>query len=109
MKTILKIVIALIIFTVLCVGGCAALVGSAADQVQKDSDEHSITVDQFKSVKVGSSKADVIKSLGEPSDKQHMKTKGMSSDCIYYNIKGDVLSSYQFCFTNGSLDTKSKY
>lgn len=110
MKTILKIVIAGIILMVLAIGGCAALLGGAMDEVEKDSQKHSITEKQFKSIKKGTSLKDVKKELGEPEDEQTTETDGLTMDCIYYPVKdGEFLDSYQFCFDNGVLSSKSKW
>lgn len=110
MKTIAKIVIALIIFVILLFAGCAALIGGAAEQVEKDSQKNAITEQQFKSVKQGATLESVKKEFGKPDDQQVTETDGLKMVCIYYPVKdGEFMDSYQFCFDNGRLTSKSDY
>lgn len=114
MKTVLKLVLAGVILMIVGVAGCAALVGGAASEIDKELDkqqsEHSITVEEFKSVKPGTTLKTVKKKFGEPDDEQVTKVEGLKSDCIYYNVEGgELLDRFQFCFSNGKLDSKSKY
>lgn len=110
MKTILKIVAAGIILLVLAIGGCAALIGGAVNEAQKDQDKNGVTAAQFKTVHNGMSEADLRQKFGKPDDRQVTKAKGFNSTCVYYPVAGgDLGDSFQFCFTNGALDSKSKY
>jgi uncharacterized protein YxeA len=110
MKTILKIVVGIVIAAIVLVVGLIALIGGAANEVQKESDQHSITKAQYESVKKGTSLKDVKAKLGEPSDKQNTQVEGLGEqDCIYYNKEGEIASMYQFCFDNKRLASKSSY
>lgn len=57
----------------------------------------------------------VIEELGPPADKQTFENEGVldkepqGSSCIYCNEADDFASSYQFCFTEGKLDSKNQY
>lgn len=110
MKLVLKIVLAGVILLVLIIGGCTALVGTAMNDVEKESQKNSITQKEFKSVKQGDSLDAVKERFGEPQDEQTTEVEGLTMDCIYYPVEGgDILESYQFCFDNGSLSSKSSY
>lgn len=110
MKTILKIVVGVVIAGIVLVVGLVALLGGAASEIQKESDEHSITKEQYEQVKKGTSLKQVKADLGEPSDQQNTQMDGLGEqDCIYYNQKGDLASMYQFCFDNKKLTSKSLY
>lgn len=111
MKTVGKIVLAGIILLVLVIGGCAVLIGGAADEMEKEHDRTAITHDEFKSVKKNATREKLEERFGEPSDVQEHEIDGMESTCVYYGVKGgDVMDDYQFCFgDNGKLESKSKW
>ena len=123
MKKFMKFCLALTLVGTIFIGGCAALIGSAANhvdkQLQAQHDAHAITTAQLASVHMGDSKASVIATLGSPSDSQHEETAGIqggtdTSDCIYYDQAGASWSStsskqYQLCFDNGKLDAKNTW
>lgn len=115
MKTVMKIVLGIVIASVLLIGGCMALLGGAINEVDKEIDkqqaEHSITQEEFKSLKHGESLDAVIDRLGEPEDRQTMENEGLGkSVLIYYNVEGGELGDmYQITFTNGKLDGKNSY
>jgi hypothetical protein len=101
--------------------GCAALlttaVTTAVNQLNAEQRAHSISAAQFAGVPLGTSQPQVISSLGkQPENTQEFLSKGVlpqsniSSSCIYYNKTGGKFGDiYQFCFTNGALDTKNSY
>jgi len=111
--TMAKIALGVILGVALLIGGCALLLGGAADEIEKDAQEHAITKDEYDSVEQGASQEDVEAELGTPDDSQESETKGLGSDsCIYYNEEGKELfegDSYQFCFEEGKLRSKSIY
>jgi hypothetical protein len=115
MKTVLKITLGIILgFTVL-IGGCAALIGGAVNEVQKDSDKTAITLEQYRSVDVGQDTREAVMArLGEPSSSNEVEVEGFTanepygSECVYYNQKGQILSIYQFCFDTGTGKLQSK-
>jgi len=98
--------------------GCVALIGGAANEVSNEIDEeqnrNAITNEQARSVKLGTTRADVEEQFGPPESDQESSTEGLGDDsCIYYNIKGgEVLDSWQFCFegsgTSGKLRSKNR-
>lgn len=109
--------VTLIVLGVL-IAGCAALIGGAANEVVKEADKHAITKAEFAAVKTGETRAALEKRLGEPADTQEMDIDTsdfegagatQSNDCVYYSKKGDVIPTYQFCFTDDKLTTKSSY
>lgn len=115
MKTIFKVFAGLTLFGALAIGGCALLVGKGVEDATKESDKAAITEKQFRSVKIGDRKSSVLKELGKPADKDSVEFEvpeidGSSStsrtDCVYYNRKGELLSGYQLCFTDGRLESK---
>jgi hypothetical protein len=105
----------------LLIGGCAALLSGAfneaAKQLDREQAAHAITPAQFDALTLGTSQSDVITQLGkQPEDTQEFVTKGVLSEseigssCIYYNkVGGSFGDRYQFCFTNGALDSKNSY
>lgn len=116
MKTFMKVILGLSVLGLLALGGCALLIGGAAEEVQKESDKHAITPAQYKSVKIGDTKKQTIKKLGEPMSEDSTEAEvpkeledfgGGKVECIQYNRKGELASLYQFCFTDGRLDIKS--
>jgi hypothetical protein len=102
-------------------GGCAVLIGVAANHVanQLDAEQraHAITPAQFVAVPLGATQPQVIALLGKPPENtQEFTSRGVldqaqiSSLCIYYNRAGGSFGDrYQFCFMNGALDTKNSY
>lgn len=114
MKSVGKIVLAGVILMVLFVGGCIALVGGIGSEIEKDLNEQqqesSITLKEFKGVEMGALRKDLEKEFGEPSDVQEQTIEGTQMDCIYYNnADGEFMDTFQFCFTDGVLDSKSRY
>lgn len=123
MKKFIKITLGLMLAGAVPIGGCAALVGAGAHsvdkQLQRDHDKTAISKRQLASVHMGDNKRHVLVSLGKPEDSQHDEFDGgqgigkSTNDCVYYNVKGENwtsgLASYQLCFTNGKLDSKSQY
>jgi len=112
MKTVVKIVLGILIAVVLLIAGCVALIGGAANEVDKgikeDQKKNAITNSQARKIKNGTTKAEVIDQLGPPSDTQESETEGLGKDqCLYWNIKGgEALSSWQFCFRGGGSSAK---
>jgi hypothetical protein len=103
----------------LLIVGCVALVGSAGEEAVKEIDKqqraNSITAEQFRAVKLGSSQQAVEDKLGEPADAQEFESEGIlqkepeNSSCIYYNKRGGQFGDlFQLCFTGGKLNSKNK-
>jgi len=118
-RIFLKIVLAVFVGGLLLIGGCAALIGGAANEVDKElkkqQSEHSITNAQARSISLGTPRREVESRFGRPGDVQEGENAGLGSDsCIYYNVRnGDILDSWQFCFDgagrNGTLSSKNRY
>ncbi len=104
MKTVLKITLGILLASVLLIGGCVALIGGAANEVQKESDKSAITPAQYRSIDTGMARDAVEDRLGAPTNESEYSTEiegfdePIGSSCIYYNRKGELLSLYQFCF-----------
>lgn len=120
MKTVFKIVLGILIASIVLIGGCAVLIGGAANQAQKDSDKHAISLAQYEAIHHGQSKSAVIAKFGEPtssdadsldlspSEEAALGKGSASSSCIYYNRKGQLASIFQFCFDgNDQYESKS--
>lgn len=117
MKVFLAVVGGVIVAVILLIVGCGALVGTSVDQAVKDTQsKNAITAEQFRSINIGDSEQSIIDRFGEPESRQNSETKKVfgegtdTSSCVYYNKKdGELLDSYQLCFTNGKLDSKNEY
>jgi hypothetical protein len=117
MKTVVKVTLGILLAFVVLIGGCVALVGGAANEVQKDSDRTAITRTQYRRVHTGDTKSQVESLLGEPSDASEFSTeidgldKPVGSSCLYYGRKGEVIAGYQFCFdvNTEKLESKSSF
>jgi hypothetical protein len=119
-KTVLKIVLGMILGSVLLIVGCAAVIGGAVKEVQKESDKASITLDDYKSIEVGSSGAtldEVIARFGEPQSQDDTQTSTridglpdaeFGMQCVYYNRTGALASLFQICFDTDSDRAESK-
>jgi hypothetical protein len=120
-RTVLKVLFGLTLFGLVVIVGCAALIGTAADEAIKELDaeqqRHAITKEQFDSIQIGASESRVVQQLGKPpEDKQEFTNKGFLSDepenstCVYYNREGGEYGDvFQFCFDNGRLTGKNAY
>lgn len=122
MKTVIKVMLGLILGSVVLIAGCAALLGGAANQVQKESDKTAITPAQYSSATTGViTRREVEARFGTPQTSDEVQAEGVqgipdsdfSQACIYYNREGELASLYQFCFdgTGGGakLQTKASY
>lgn len=117
MKTVLKVTLGILLACVILIGGCAALIGGAANEVQEENDRTAITREQYREVRTGDTKAEVEAELGEPSSDNEFSSevegldKPVGSSCIYYGRKGEVIAGYQFCFdvNTEKLESKSSF
>lgn len=117
MKTVLKVTLGILLACVILIGGCAALIGGAANEVQEESDRTAITREQYRQVKTGDTRDEVENALGEPSSANEFSTEidglddPVGSSCIYYGRKGELIAAYQFCFdvNTDELESKSSY
>jgi hypothetical protein len=103
MKTFLKVALGIALgFTLLFVG-CGALMGAGFNAVVEELDNHAITQAQFDSVKTGArgnSRKRILARFGEPQPVEMVEDDlpKHQTDCLYYNRKGQVLLTYEFCF-----------
>jgi|GEM_PF-2364470 len=119
MKMILKITLGIILAGVVLIVGCAALLGSAVDDVQDEMDKTAITAQQYSGVQTGTATREQIEEdFGEPQSSDDVKAEGVegipesdfSQACVYYSRKGELASLFQFCFDgDGVLRSKARY
>lgn len=119
MKTVLKVALGILLAGVVMIVGCVALIGSAANEVQKDSDKTAITIEQYGSAKVGqATRSQIEADFGKPRSSSDIQAEGVagipesdfSQACVYYSRKGELASIFQFCFDgNGKLRSKASY
>jgi hypothetical protein len=120
LKTVVKVALGLVLGMVVLIGGCVALIGAGVDDADDEQRKKGITLREFRSVSMGSSRADVRAELGKPEDAQEFESAGIEGldntasrgSCIYYPEKGKGLfegRSFQLCFTDGRLDSKNVY
>jgi hypothetical protein len=113
-KTVLKITLGILLAAVLLIGGCAALIGGAANEVQ-EIDKSAITPAQYRSISTGMTRDAVERTQGAPADESEFSSEiegfdqPAGSSCIYYHRKGELLSLYQFCFdvNTGRFESKA--
>lgn len=119
MRTVLKVMLGILLAGVVMIVGCAALLGTAANEVQEDSDKTAITLQQYGSAKVGQATRSRIEAdFGKPRSSDEIQAEGVagipesdfSQSCIYFSRKGQLASLFQFCFDgNGKLRSKASY
>ena len=103
MKTFLKVALGIALGCVLLFVGCGALVGAGFNAVVEEADRHAITQTQFDSVKTGArgnSRKRILARFGEPQPVEEVQDDlpAGETDCVYYNHKGQILLTYEFCF-----------
>lgn len=117
MKTVVKVALGILLACAVLIGGCVALIGGAANEVQKDSDRTAITPAEYQRVKTGDRRSAVVRRLGEPqsADEFSSEIEGLDepvgSRCVYYGREGELASLYQFCFdvNTDRLESKSSF
>lgn len=118
MKAIVKIALGIVLGATVLVVGCTALLAAGVDEAQDESDRSAISEAQYRSVKTGrTTREEIVERFGEPADRQEfeqriegLQDEPVSSSCIYYNRRGELLSPYQFCFDGeGRLESKNSY
>ena len=119
MKTVIKITLGILLAGVVMVGGCAALFSAVAsdpevkksvaqlDRASKDVDDMTGENDRhyasrMRQVQLGDSRAEVIRLLGKPRDRQVMRTEFGKSEFVYYG-------SWQISLSDGVVDGKSRF
>lgn len=80
--------------------------GSAADDSEQSSKE--VTPAEYTAVKNGQTQAQVRAAIGaEPERTDETQVQDLTMECWYYGILAES-GTYQFCFSNGKLSTKSR-
>jgi hypothetical protein len=114
----MKVVLGVLIGGLVLIGGCVALLAGGANEaskeLDKEQDKNAITSNQARSVKLGTTRGEVVGKFGKPKSDQESENAGVGADsCIYYNLKGgEVLDQWQFCFSGkgkqGKLTGKNR-
>lgn len=103
---------------VLLIAGCAALLGSAADEVDKEikRDEAAaakLSRKVMREVKRGMTKDQVRKIAGKPDDTDRMKAGegefAIDQTCWHYGTDDFADSLVQVCFDRDKVDSVSRY
>ena len=80
--------------------------GNAASD--SDSSSNQVTRSEYNSIKNGMSESKVAQIIGsDPESKDNTEVNGSTFNCIYYGVLAD--NTYQFCFSDDKLTTKSIY
>jgi len=115
MKTVLKIALGVILGLTVLIVGCSALLGSAVDDVEKDSQKNAKTVQEIRKAHLGDTRADIERRLGKPASTQEStSTSDRPNDdigdaYIYYPVKGGgILDRWQLVFDGDKLITRNK-
>ncbi len=119
MKTVIKIALGILLAGIVMVGGCAALIGAAAsdpevkksvaqlDRATDDLDDMAGDNDhryaaKVRQVQLGDTRAEVIRLLGKPRDRQVTRSEFGKSEFVYYG-------SWQISLADGVVDGKSRF
>lgn len=99
----LKIALGVLLAGAVLLVGCGALLNVGFNGVQSVADEHAITQAQFDSVKSGprgNSRKRILSRFGDPQvvEEPPGQAPAADADCIYYNRRGNFLSTYELCF-----------
>lgn len=117
-RNILIIALGVLLGGTLLIVGCVALVASGVDEANEEQKKQGITLEQFRSVRQGTTQDEIEADFGKPEDAQEFENEGIDtteperSSCIYYPEKGKGIGegrSFQLCFTEGKLDSKNAY
>lgn len=120
-RTALKVVLGLSLVGLVVIIGCSALLvggaNEAVNELNREQERHAIIRAQFDALELGTTQAEVIRSLGkQPQDRQNFESEAFldeepaNSSCIYYNqAGGEFLDTYQLCFDDGKLTSKNDW
>jgi hypothetical protein len=120
--TVRNVLLGIVLLSILAVGGCIALLGSAANEVSKSMDAEqsrsAITTTQWEAIQPGMTKAQVLEIVApaEPSDEQTMESQSgefeYNSNCLYFNKAESEefeIFSYQVCLTDDKVESKNSF
>lgn len=86
----------------------AAVIGLGSAASDSDKSSAQVSRAKFAAVKTGMAKPAVRTLLGKPERTDETQVNDLSMECWYYGILS-ADGSYQFCFDNGKLASKSRY
>lgn len=78
-------------------------IGTAGSDSDKSSAQ--VTKADYRQIHHGMTKADVLALVGKPESKTSTSVSGLTMDCWDYGVLS-TNGTYQFCFSNGKLDSK---
>lgn len=84
----------------------AVSLGSASDESEQSSKQ--VGAAKFAQVHRGMAKPELRTLLGKPESTDYQEVQGLTMECWYYGVLSQS-GSYQFCFENGKLASKSRY
>jgi hypothetical protein len=116
MRTLRNIAISLLVVAVL--GGAGFLALSSVSRSTASSDggggstgsatirgaHGAMTAAEERSIKLGSSKTAIVDRYGTPASTDAQELTG----CVYYRMPHTILHTWQLCFSNGRLASKSR-
>jgi outer membrane protein assembly factor BamE (lipoprotein component of BamABCDE complex) len=80
--------------------------GSASNDSEKSAKQ--VGPAKYRQAHQGMTKPELRALLGKPESTDETSVSGLNMECWYYGILAQS-GSYQFCFSNGKLDSKSRY
>lgn len=80
--------------------------GSASDKSEQSSKQVGPT--KFAQIHTGMKKPELRRLLGKPESTDFQEVEGLRMECWYYGVLAES-GSYQFCFQNDKLSSKSRY
>lgn len=119
---VLKILLGVTLLLILLAAGCAALVGTAANeavnQLNEDQAASAISQETFDGLQIGATRAEVDAAVAPavPQDAQEFTQEGVldeqqiETSCIYFNREGGEFGDiFQLCFDGDTLSSKNAY
>jgi hypothetical protein len=95
------------VLLILLIGGCAVLFSAVVDEIDEEGE---ITERQFESVAIGDSQAQVEDRFGDPEDRAEFEDSQGRYVCWLYHDEDEPFdedASFEFCFANGVVISKS--
>jgi hypothetical protein len=108
------LLIGLVPLVVVGIGGCfaiAALIAVDQSQRQKAQQRNAISDPAAKALRLGTPKTVVLRAHGTPAKVFDRSRLQAGSDCVFYNLKGDVIGrQWELCFVrDGRLAAKYRW
>lgn len=105
-KTIKWLLIVGALLIVIIIIAAVVGLGSAANDSDKSSSQ--VSRAKYAQAKTGMAKPQLRSLLGKPERTDETQVNGLRMECWYYGVLS-ANGSYQFCFQNGKLSTKSRF